>query len=51
MISSDPPNWWKPTRLGDSCIKFEYKTPDKDFIQFIYASMDSTVVYYYDASY
>jgi hypothetical protein len=50
LISSDPPKWWILKKLGDSCLKYEYRHPDKDYIQFAYISIDSTDVFYHDIS-
>ena len=50
MISADPPKWWTLKKLGDSCLKFKYFHPDKDYAQFVYVSFDSTEVFYHDAS-
>ena len=50
LISSDPPKWWVIKKLGDSCLKYEYRTPGKDYIKLAYVSLDSTEVFYHDMS-
>lgn len=50
LISTAPPRWWSIKKLGDSCLKYEYRQPDKDYIQLAYISIDSTEVYYHDIS-
>ena len=50
LISTDPPRWWVLKSLGDTCLKFEYFHPDKDYAQFAYISLDSTEVFYHDAN-
>jgi len=50
LISTAPPRWWSIKKLGNSCLRFEYRLPDKDYIQVAYISTDSTEVYYRDMS-
>jgi hypothetical protein len=50
LISSEPPKWWIIKNLGDSCVKYQYHEPDKDYIRIAYISIDSTDVFYHDIS-
>ena len=50
LISDDPPRWWSIKKLGNTCLKYEYRQLDKDYIQVAYISTDSTEVYYRDMS-
>lgn len=50
IVGTDPPKWWSIMRLGDSCLKFEYRHSDEDRMQIAYVSMDSTEIFYNDAT-
>ena len=39
------PKWWTPSKLGDSCIKYEYQDQEEDRVRRLYVSMDQTMVY------
>lgn len=45
------PNWWTPSKLGDSCILYTYFDQNTDWAEHLYVSFDSTAVYYRDDRY
>jgi hypothetical protein len=45
------PKWWTPSKLGDSCIQYQYLDDDEDWAETLFVSFDSTKAYYRDDRY
>lgn len=42
------PPWWTLTKLGDSCLSYEFIEVGSDHAQMMYVSLDSTEVFFED---
>jgi hypothetical protein len=45
------PKWWTPSKLGDSCIQYQYIHQNEDRAETLFVSFDSTKAYYRDDRY
>ena len=39
------PNWWTPSSLGDSCIKYEWFSEEENTARHLYVSFDQKSIY------